>query len=288
MSKKKAMRKNSKGFHLTALILVLVVVAVIGLVGWKVFTKKDTSKSKTSSSAQTSRPSAGSSSETMWGADASGNWTAFSAAPACPAQPMLKLPADLAKVTSILYPGQTRGGDYKPHGGFRFDKTSDNSVNVSAPMDAYVYRGSRYLVNGETQYLLDFINSCGVMYRLGHLLVLTPKYQALADKFPAAQEGDSRTTNVEGNATVKAGELVATKVGVTVGGANTFFDFGVYDLRSTNAAAKDPSYLQKHDLGLAGHAVCWLKDWFPASDEAIINGLPASDPTSAKNSDYCA
>ena len=55
-------------------------------------------------------------------------------------------------MTSILYPGQTRSGDYKPHGGFHFDGPGQGAdVQVVAPMTATIYRGSRYLARGEVQ-----------------------------------------------------------------------------------------------------------------------------------------
>jgi hypothetical protein len=54
-------------------------------------------------------------------------------------------------VTSILYPGQSRGDDYKPHGGFRLDGPGETGViNIIAPMDAMIARASRYLAGGTT------------------------------------------------------------------------------------------------------------------------------------------
>lgn len=280
------MRKQNSGFSIVEILIVLAVLALIIGGGLWVWSNQNKPSQQTSN---TSQPSNQKSSEqlVMWMQNGDGSWTPQSQAPTCPTQPMLKPPADLATATSILYPGQTRGGNYKAHGGIRFDSSKDNSVTVMAPIDGYVYRGARYLVNGETQYTFDVINSCGVMFRLGHLLKLTPKFQALADKFPAAQENDSRTTNIDTTVNVTAGEAFATKVGTTVGGVNTFFDFGVYDLRSPNSASKQAGYLQQHDLELAGHAVCWLKGWLPTGAENIVNSLPAGDPTSGKNSDYC-
>jgi hypothetical protein len=271
------MKKNQKGFGIVEGLIILAFLVVLGLVGWKVISDKHPPKDQASTAG------------IKWNNDASGNWVPVGGTPpSCPAQPMLKSPTDLTNVTSILYPGQTRGGDYKSHGGFRFDTSKDNIETVTAPIDGYVYDGSRYLVNGETQYYFDIINPCGVMVRLGHLLTLTSKYQSLANQFPAAQENDSRSTNVGPTVTVKTGEIIATRVGVTVGGSNTFFDFGVYDLRTVNQKSKDTSYVQQHGLELAGHAVCWLKSWLPSADEAKINSLPAGDSTSGKDSDYCS
>lgn len=222
----------------------------------------------------------------VWQLGADG-WEAVSTPSTCPTLLVLQTPVDMTNVTAILYPGQTRGGNYKPHGGFRFDKATTNTVAVSAPMDAYVVEGSRYLVEGETQYMFDFIAPCGIMYRLGHLLKLTPTFQAIADTFPAATEGDSRTTMVSPQVSVKARDAVATAIGVTKG-TNVFVDFGVYDLRTKNEASKDAAWAANpvHDPELAQHAVCWF-DLLPAPDAAKVKSLPAGDPASGKTSDFC-
>lgn len=240
-----------------------------------------------SSSSQSTNQSAVSP-QVRWQQTAEGWQVIGGTAPACPDPFVFQVPADLSKATAVLYPGQTRGGNYKPHGGLRFDNSKNNEITVTAPYAAQVVRGSRYLVNGETQYTFDFMADCGVMYRLGHLLVLTPEFQKVADSFPAAQEGDSRTENVNPPVAVKAGEKIATSVGVTKGEVNTFFDWGVYDLRQKNEASKDATWSASpmHDAELAQHAVCWF-DWLSSSDEAKVRSLPAGDPTSGKTSDYC-
>lgn len=66
------------------------------------------------------------------------NWIAPVNAPACVDPLEFLSPADLSQATSILYPGQTRGSDYKTHGALRFDNTLDNSVSVKMPADAYL------------------------------------------------------------------------------------------------------------------------------------------------------
>ena len=207
--------------------------------------------------------------------------------PACPS-PILKTPVDLTNATSILYPGQLRGGNYKPHGGFRFNNASDNNITVTAPMDAIVVQGSRYLVDGEIQYTFDFINDCGIMYRLGHFLKRDPKYQKIADAFPEAKEGDSRTTIINPPIKVTAGETIATAVGISKGELNVFFDFGVYNLLTTNEATKNAAWAAKpeHDPVLAQHGVCWF-NLLPDKDVAKVKSLPAADPGSGKTSDYC-
>ena len=212
-------------------------------------------------------------------------WKPSGTVPDCPIPFQLASPADISSATSVMYPGQSRGGEYKPHGGFRFDTISDNTAVVLSPIDGQVVRGARYLVNGEVQYTFDIIHPCGIMVRLGHLRELTSKFQPIADAFPPAHEGDSRTTTVDPRVSVTTGETIATMIGTTAD-HNTFFDLGVYDLRQKNSAADDPDYAASHDEELAQHGLCWLT-MLPQADDNKIITLPAGDPTSGKTSDYC-
>lgn len=220
--------------------------------------------------------------ELVWRLGANG-YEAMGIAPACDDPLEVELPVEIENVTSILYPGQPRGGNYKPHGGFRFDNNSSNDVDVTAPMDGYVVTGARYIAEGEIQYTFDFIHPCGIMYRLGHIRELAPKFQAFAEAFPAATE-DSRTTSINPPVWVEYGELIGTKVGIIEAG-NVFLDYGVYDLRTRNESAEDATYAATYNGQLALNAICWL-DYLGDSSEDI-KSLPAGDPGSGKNSDYC-
>ena len=205
-------------------------------------------------------------------------WQPSGTPPACPNPLTIPLPSDLSRVTSILYPGQSRP-DYKPHGGFRFDRAGQtNDVQVMSAIEGAIYRGGRFLVSGEIQYTFDFINECGIMHRLGHLRDLSPRFQALANAFPPAVENDSRTTLVPQGQRVTIGEVIATAVGLRAT-TNVFFDWGVYDLRARNGVA-----------GLSGeleaYGICWI-DRLSASDAARVRSLPPGDPTAGTRSDYC-
>lgn len=221
----------------------------------------------------------------------------------CPDPFIFQMPVDMSKVTSILYPGQIRGGDYKAHGGFRFDTSRPDEITVTAPYDAEVIAGARYPVGGEIQYTFDFAHPCGVRYRFGHLLTLSPKFQAIADKFPLPEGIDSRTTQVNPPVSVKQGEVIANAVGLTsggpvaLGGLNTFVDWGVYDYRQQNKASKDPEWASAHssedpDRGeyynseTYLYAVCWF-DWISTEDKTKVLSLPSSDPAHGKESDFC-
>ncbi|MFH1750220.1 MAG: hypothetical protein ABH863_00925 [Candidatus Micrarchaeota archaeon] len=208
-------------------------------------------------------------------------WKPSSIPPECPEKIIRTAPVDWSIATSILYPGQVRGGDYKAHGGIRFDN-SGNGINIHAPLDGYLMRGSRYLQNGELQYLIEILNPCGIMYRFDHLSELSPKILEAASKFKPAEEGDSRTTAIA-PIEILGGELIATKIGVN---NNVFVDFGLYDLRNTNDASKNPDWLRQHSGQLAPYGICWLGQ-LPQTDAAIVKALPGGDSTSGKQSDYC-
>src|SRR3990172_13296250 len=203
---------NQNGSHIVAGLLIVVVIAVVGVVGWRVMNNnKSKSKSNTPVAGNGSSQSSGKINWMFNGSD--WQYTGGGSPPSCPDPfKFTNSPTDVSLATSILYPGQTRGGNYKPHGGFRFDGLANNKVSVKAPIDAQVFQGSRYLVSGETQYTFDFILPCGLMYRVGHLLTLSPDFQKIADTFPAAQEGDSRTTQVSSETTIKSGTVIGTAV----------------------------------------------------------------------------
>ncbi len=209
-------------------------------------------------------------------------WEPNGVPPECPEPFIVKSPVDVNLPTSVLYPGQERGGNYKPHGGFRFDSLKNNSVEVRAPFDAYIVDGSRYYVDGEIQYMLDFENECGIRYRLGHMLKLAPKFAEIAEGFREPSEGDSRTTPTE-PLLVKEGELIAIEIGFD---GNAGMDFGVYDIRQRNDAAQDEEWLEQHEDGQAPYAVCWL-DWMSAEESAVLKALPGADGINGKKSDYC-
>lgn len=211
----------------------------------------------------------------------------------CPTPFVFQMPVDIEKVTSVLYPGQERGGEYKPHGGFRFDQSRPDEIEVVAPYDAEVIAGARYPADtGELQYTFDFSHPCGIRYRFGHLLTLTPKFQEIAETFPLPTGLDSRTTQVYPPIKVKQGEVIATAVGLTRGGPealrglNTFVDWGVYDYRQKNASSKDPAWAAEHTYEIESYAVCWF-DWISAENKAKILSLPPSDYESGTTSDYC-
>lgn len=213
-------------------------------------------------------------------------WQALGTAPACATPLPLTSPVDLSKATAILYPGQTRGDNFKPHGGFLFSGKNED-ITVRAPMDGQLTKASRYIEMGEVQYLLFFVNSCGIAYRFDHLLTLSPEMQKIADTLPAAQENNSTTTNISDVVTVKKGDVIATAVGFR-NFSNVSVDWGVYDLRSPNAASKDAAFASTYGnfKETTFYGTCWL-DLLPADQSKIVKALPAGDQKQGKNSAYC-
>lgn len=279
------MKKNQNGFGVVELLIIVAALAVLGFVGFKVIPKLGDDNKNDDSKSATSTTEA-SEEGFIWQQTANG-WEAQSEAPDCPAQPMLKAPADLSKVTSVLYPGQIRGTtSYKPHGGLRFDNSTDNKITVTTPMDGYIINGVRNIADGgtEVQYTFSIMNNCGISTVIGHLRELTPEFQKIADTFPEPTM-NSATQNVNPPVYVKQGEVLATKIGI-LGDHNTFFDWGVFDYRQTNEASKSVTYQTAHSTtkDTTWYAVCWLQEgWLPSKDQTTLAALPSGD----KTSDYC-
>lgn len=283
-------RKHQSGFAIIELVIILVVLAVIGVVGWKTLSSHQSSKTQpvSTSQTQTATPSSPNSENVGvgWANDGT-KWTATGAPPACPDPLSFPTPVDISKATAVLYPGQTRGGNYKPHGGFIFTPHTNDSVTISAPLDAKVYKGVRYIESGEVQYMFIFINPCGIMYRFDHLLTLSPAFQKIADTLPQPKENDSQTTVFNPVPSVKASDNVATAVGFKNSG-NTSVDFGVYDLRQKNAVSQTAAWQQAHPMEneFGAYAICWL-DNLSGNAQAAAKALPGGDGKAGKQSDYC-
>ena len=205
-----------------------------------------------------------------------------SATSSCPT-PLLQTPVDLSKVTSILYPGQERGGNYKAHGGFGFDNAPNNLVTVEIPLSGKITRVVRYKEIGELQYLFEFEGDCGVSFRFDHLRKLTPKFEAVVNAFPIKE--DTRTDLVSPPVSVSVGEVIATEVGFL---NNVFVDFGVYDMRQKNEASKDPAWASTHsEFQIDSYGICWLNS-LPQADSTAVKLLPSRDGSkNGQTSDYC-
>jgi len=274
------LKVKQRGFGVVEIIIILVILGLICFIAWRIF------------GAANSQTTGSSKSFVEWSFDGE-NWKPTATAPACEDPLELSLPTVASNVTNVLMPGQVRGGDFKPHGGLSSDNPANNNLSVSTPRDAYLYRGSKYIAEDmgktETQYMFDFMDSCGIMFRFDHLSTLTDQFKAYADKLPQGQIDDSRTTRFNDHPFIAKGTVVATAVGIKAT-QNSFFDVGVYDLRQRNKASKTDLYktdqLRISDKEQSFYAVCWF-DLLPPAEKTVIKALPQRGGLPQGDSDYC-
>lgn len=217
------------------------------------------------------------------------DWVANGEVPDCSEPLEIMTPIDMSLVSGMLYPGQVRGTDYKPHGGFAFDNQSNNSVAVKLPDDAVLWRATRYIQDGEVQYMVDFITDCGIAYRFDHFLTLSDRLMEIMNTLPEPTES-TFTTYINPPIEFSKGEVLATEVGFR-NTLNVGFDFGVYDLRSRNAVSQNDAAwaeLHKDEAEYAFYAICWL-DNLAGNDKVTARALKARGAygDEGKESDYC-
>lgn len=284
------MQHNSRGFSVVEGLIILAVLAVIGFVGYTVFTKM-----KSDSKQQTPGTSTG---DVRWQYnEQSSAWeTVSGTAPECK-EPFVfdNSPVDLSQVTSIMMPGQYRGFNYKPHGGFRADASTDGQLEVRMPMDAMLVGLTRYYEGdpAELQYLLTFESDCGIAFRFDHLYTLAPEFQTIAETTPEPKLNDTRTDpNAPFARTAfKAGDVIATAIGFPTT-KNFGFDFGVYDYRQPNEISKNTAWAAIHNQFTATewYGACWL-GMLPGADAAKAKELSEVVVNPQRPniiSDYCA
>jgi hypothetical protein len=193
-----------------------------------------------------------------------------------------------------MLPGQYRGFNYKPHGGFGMDNVPGGQIEVKLPMDAKITGLTRYIESPDDalQYLVTFVNDCGIEIKFDHLATLSPRLQAIAETRPEPKKDDTRSDpNFKLKSELfKAGEVVATSVGHPKT-KNFGFDFGVLDYRQPNEISRNAQWKALHDTYTSSewYGVCWF-DMLPGSDADTARQLSekvfdASRPNLI--SDYC-
>lgn len=279
------------GFSIVEALIVLMVLATLGFISYKVVAgPKDRTGVGEHDSSQTTTPNNQDSQTVRWNFnDATNRWVPSSTPPACqnPVLPRSFID-DWSLATSVLMPGQYRGGNYKPHGGLRFDHSQASDIVVRAPLDAKLTGLTRYLESGEIQYILTFENECGIAYKFDHLYALSDKLQAIAKTTPEPKPDDTRGYPLKQTVRVTAGEIVATAVGHPAT-HNIGMDFGVYDYRSPNAISHNKRWAAIHSQYEASewYGRCWF-DMLPSTDASKVKKLPAGDQRSGVRSDYCS
>lgn len=279
---------NSKGFAQIIIIPVVLVVLVVG--GY--FFLQNSNDQTSLNNIQERQKKAREGEEVAWQYRGETGWFFIGDPPDCPKPLEFPAPVDVGLASGILYPGQIRGNDYKPHGGFRFDNLDSNDVEVRAIMDGYITKAAKYDDGYDVQIQIFYINDCGIMVMNDHMLTPSPRLEEVLADIPVGKDGDSRTTFINPPVFIEKGDLIATEVGYPnfPGGhndKNIFVDFGLYDLRETNGVNYDEEFRAKYpNINEYGtHALCWL-DYLEEPAKTIIKNLPA-EGSERKESEYC-
>lgn len=221
----------------------------------------------------------------------SSTWVSQGKAPKCPTP--LIAPGELvdfSKVLSILQPGQSRGGSYKPHGGLRWSIYGSyvKGVTVTAPFDGEMVAVAQYTVSGIYQFGVNIIHPCGVMLRMGHLQEPSDYMKAILKNLPPPVENDSRESFLSG-IFIKKGQMIATEVGMPPPASpdelGTHMDLGILDLLKRNPLLSS-NFTSNADIKYSLYSVCWYEgDYFSDVDKARLLSLPFTNGDST--SDYC-
>ena len=287
-----SMHHRQSGLHLIEAIIAVVVIGLIGVVTYLFINNANQPHTTVKTS------DGGTKQAVRWTYDDNARqWYAQGGNPPACRDPFKfdMSPVDLTDATSVLLPGQYRGFNYKPHGGFGFNESTNGAVEVRMPMDATLVGLTRYLEGdpAELQYVLTFESDCGIAFRFDHLYTLSPKFRAIAETVPEPKLNDTRT-NPDDNpdpVAFKAGEVVATHVGFKKL-KRYGFDFGVYDYRQRNEISKNPEWVNLHQqyTSQEWHGVCWFS-MLPGDDaERAVKLSEVSMNTQKPNliiSDYC-
>jgi hypothetical protein len=276
MRKKK--RLNQNGFHVLLLIIFLVVVGVIGTVGYVV---RSNSRNKANA-------------EVFWSFDNKKQewYVKQGTAPACK-EPFVfdHTPVDLTNSMSIAFAGTYRGKSYKVHGAIALDKSSQ----VQLPIDATLSGLTRYYEGEkpEIQYLVSFETDCGIAFYFDHLHALSPQLDALAKLQPEPKLNDTRSSPDDSPPRIKmkTGDIVATETGAHL--AQRYgIDFGVVDRRHRNEISKNSVWASLHQdyTSTEWYGACWF-DMLPGADAAKAKQLSVVQADTRRTakfvSDYC-
>lgn len=239
----------------------------------------------------TSTPSSSNSIVSWHFDDMSSTWVSQGSVLKCPTPLIAKGELlDFSKVLSIVQPGQTRGGSYKPHAGLRWSEYGGyvKGVTITAPFDGEIVGVAQYKTEGIYQFLVNIIHPCGFMLRLGHLLEPSDLLKDIFKGIAPAVENDSRESFLSG-VYIKKGQVIATEVGMpppaSPDALGTFMDLGILDLRARNPVLP-LNFSSNADKKYSLFSVCWYEgDYFSEADRTKVASLPFSNGDST--SDYC-
>lgn len=238
------MYKKQDGFAHLGLIIGLIVLLVIFLAGYRVYSsntnKEDSANVPTNVEHRSEKKATGPNGV------------------ACASSKPGLFTADVTSVDSInLIQNPIRvvgGSNIKTHS---FIEVSERSA-VYAPMDATLTGGANYYETAghnpvtKVQYLLSFNDGCDVSFWLDHIVDVPDKIKVA---FPAEASNDTRSVQVT-KVKIKAGELV----GYSNQEGRARFDFGVINLKAPETSlATNPKYKDDPIVKTSmkyRHAVC--------------------------------
>lgn len=176
------------------------------------------------------------------------------------------------------------GTIYIGHGALRADNSIHDRVTVRFPAEGFSLaqvsrRLESYIESSEEQIKLEFIHPCGILIRLDHLARLSNRWAIIVEEVPVGI--DSRITFLPQNVhLVEVGEILSEGIGHA---ANTYLDFGVYDLRKKNNIASYVASDWPDWKGTIDYGICW-STFFGLEIENVLSELPAgANPLT----DYC-
>ncbi|MCE7936327.1 hypothetical protein DYH10_00830 [Candidatus Saccharibacteria bacterium CPR2] len=232
------MRKNQHGFaHLVLIIIILVIAAVAG-VGYRIYYKNNNQDQKSvqinDSQDNIQNNNSQKSTDTGCKPASAGLFTSDV--------------TDLSNVTLIQNPIRIIGGsNIKTHSYIEVSKKSP----VYAPMDATLSGGANYMETmgpqpvTKVQYILSFNDGCDVNFWLDHIVDVPEK---IKEAFPAEPQNGTQSVEVK-KLDLKAGELV----GYSNQEGQARFDFGAINLKgpetslTTNPRFKDDPIVKTSD-----------------------------------------
>jgi len=218
-------------------------------------------------------------------------WVSQGEVPKCPT-PLISTGelTDFSKVVSIVQPGQSRGGSYKPHGGLRWSTygTYVKGVTLTAPFDGEIVGAFHYTVSGIYQFGINIIHPCGVMLRMGHLQEPSEYMTVVLKGLPPAAENDSRESVLRG-VFIKKGQVIATEVGMPLpalpDSLGTYIDLGILNLLTKNSALS-ASFVSNAEVKYSLYSLCLYEgNYFSDVDKARLLSLPFANGDAT--SDYC-
>lgn len=202
----------------------------------------------------------------------------------CSSTPRILLPVEYTSIFSLSYPGIERDGSYITTSRLKL-KSSTNEVKLYLPFKAQLVEGSRYLEQGETQYMLSFETVCKFRVTYDHLSVVALEFLDDISRLPVQSSTTKSLVKISGKE-YDSGAVVATRAGFVVAN-NTFFDFGLYNDNSVNTISGDNAWsispLHKSDN--ATHGICWV-NYLSGADKANVETILQPDPIT-KTGDYC-